>query len=682
MGLRSLNLNTSYETTEHQTQLIDEFYIPILEQATKYYRIAGFFSSSSLSIAAKGIEGLIKNDGKMYLLISPELSIEDYEIIKKHGTIESTHLISDFSIEYPNDNLKALAWLLDSGRLEIKIVIGQKSATSLFHQKVGIVYDADGDILSFSGSINETAQAWMQNIEEFKVFQSWEDGQIAYLNSDLSKFISYWKNEHPGLAKVFDLPTSIREKLINIKPRNVWDLNIMRRYIKNQKNKEIRLSLFPHQEKAVEAWKKNNYSLLIEMATGTGKTRTAIGCIVEKLKSEESLLVIIATPQNTLSRQWKADLNALNVVFDREEIIDGSNAKWKKNFEMLLLDLSDKRIQNAVIYTTHSTSSDSKFINIITTNKYNTKILFVCDEVHASGAAKQRNALIEDYEYRIGLSATPNRMFDEEGTSLIRKYFGNKSFEFTIADALRTINPLTGSPFLNQFEYHPIFVELTDEESNRYSKLSQQIAILRNNEDCDPQEIERLYDRRSQISKNAENKLSALQNLLLKLVPSKIEDTILFVTDKQIEPSFQIMSELHIKRSKITEGESSSKIVNTNGDTERQEIIKQFSNHQIQVIVGIKCLDEGIDIKSARIAILMASSANPREFIQRVGRVIRPNIGKPISQIYDFIVTTSNNNISLLRKEGSRAKYIAQNALNYENVKRQFLSKGVDINAD
>lgn len=682
MGLRSLNLNTSYETTEHQTQLIDEFYIPILEQATKYYRIAGFFSSSSLSIAAKGIEGLIKNDGKMYLLISPELSIEDYEIIKKHGTIESTHLISDFSIEYPNDNLKALAWLLDSGRLEIKIVIGQKSATSLFHQKVGIVYDADGDILSFSGSINETAQAWMQNIEEFKVFQSWEDGQIAYLNSDLSKFISYWKNEHPGLAKVFDLPTSIREKLINIKPRNVWDLNIMRRYIKNQKNKEIRLSLFPHQEKAVEAWKKNNYSLLIEMATGTGKTRTAIGCIVEKLKSEESLLVIIATPQNTLSRQWKADLNALNVVFDREEIIDGSNAKWKKNFEMLLLDLSDKRIQNAVVYTTHSTSSDSKFINIITTNKYNTKILFVCDEVHASGAAKQRNALIEDYEYRIGLSATPNRMFDEEGTSLIRKYFGNKSFEFTIADALRTINPLTGSPFLNQFEYHPIFVELTDEESNRYSKLSQQIAILRNNEDCDPQEIERLYDRRSQISKNAENKLSALQNLLLKLVPSKIEDTILFVTDKQIEPSFQIMSELHIKRSKITEGESSSKIVNTNGDTERQEIIKQFSNHQIQVIVGIKCLDEGIDIKSARIAILMASSANPREFIQRVGRVIRPNIGKPISQIYDFIVTTSNNNINLLRKEGSRAKYIAQNALNYENVKRQFLSKGVDINAD
>ena len=293
MGLRSLKLNTSYETTEHQTQLLDEFYIPVLEQATKYYRIAGFFSSSSLSVAAKGIEGLVKNDGKMYLLISPELSVEDYKIITEHEIIENTNFVNDFSVEYPDDNLKALAWLLDTGRLEMKIVVGLKSATSLFHQKVGIVFDSDGDMLSFSGSINETAQAWMRNIEEFKVFESWEDGQIAYLNSDLAKFLSYWKNEHPGLAKTFDLPTSIREKIVSVKPRDVWDLNIMRRYKKDKKTENNKLSLFPHQEKAVAAWISNKYSLLMEMATGTGKTRTAIGCVVEKLKDKEPLLVII-----------------------------------------------------------------------------------------------------------------------------------------------------------------------------------------------------------------------------------------------------------------------------------------------------------------------------------------------------------------------------------------------------
>ena len=274
MGLRALKLNTSYETTEHQTQLLDEFYIPVLEQATKYFRIAGFFSSTSLSVAAKGIEGLIKNDGKMCLLISPELSAEDYKVIEEHGSIEKTDFVNSFSVDLHDDNLKALAWLLDSGKLEIKIVVGTKSATSLFHQKIGIIFDADGDMLSFSGSINETAQAWMQNIEEFKVFKSWESGQIEYLNSDLSKFLSYWKNEHPGIAKVFDLPTSIREKIVSIKPRDVWDLNIMRRYKKDKSIQENKLSLFPHQEKAVAAWVNNNYSLLMEMATGTGKTNT------------------------------------------------------------------------------------------------------------------------------------------------------------------------------------------------------------------------------------------------------------------------------------------------------------------------------------------------------------------------------------------------------------------------
>lgn len=681
MGLRSLNLNISYETTEYQTHLLDEFYIPVLEQATKYYRIAGFFSSSSLSVAAKGIEGLIKNNGKMYLLISPKLSVDDYKIIEEHGNIETTKLFDELSLELPNDNLKALAWLLDRGKLEIKIVVALKAANSLFHQKVGIVFDKNGDILSFSGSINESAHAWMQNIEEFKVFASWEDGQVAYLNSDLSKFLAYWKNERQEIAKVYDLPTSIRNKIISISPRDVWDLNIMRRYNKDKKVQENKLTLFPHQKNAIKMWIENEFSLLMEMATGTGKTRTAIGCIVEKLKEKESLLVIIATPQNTLSRQWKTDMQDLEIFLDKEIIVDGSNPKWKKDLEILLLDLSERKIQNAVVYTTHATASDIKFISIINTNKYDTKILFVCDEVHATGAEKQRDALLDIYEYRIGLSATPDRMFDIEGTSIIREYFGEKSYEFTIADALNTINPKTGKPFLNQFEYYPVFIDLTEEENNQYARLSQKIAILRNQEDFDPEELQRLYDRRARIGKNAVNKLPALRRLLVQLDPPSIKDTILFASDKQIEPSFQIMSELHIKRAKITEFESATKIVNREGDTQRQEIIKQFSNHQIQVLVGIKCLDEGIDIRNARIAILMASSTNPREFVQRVGRVIRPCEGKKVSQIYDFIVCPSNN-IGLLEKEGRRANHIAQNALNYENVKRLFLERGVEIDAN
>ena len=667
-------------------QGLDEFYIPVLEQAKTYYRIAGFFSSSALSVAAKGIEGLVKNGGKMYLLVSPELSEDDYNTIVQHGCIpEGSKIFEDFSSDgMPNENLQALAWLLDTGHLEIKIVVGKKSRNSLFHQKVGIVTDEVGDMISFSGSINETAQAWINNIEEFKVFRSWEPGQLDYLQSDLNKFLSYWKNQKPEIAAVYDIPASVREKIVKIKPRDVWDLNVMRRYKKEKAVKENKLSLFPHQQKAVEMWLANDYSLLMEMATGTGKTRTAIGCLMEKLKDGEKLLTIVATPQNTLSRQWKDDFTKLGISLDHSAIIDGSNSKWRKDLKLLLLDLSDDKIKTAIIFTTHATASGDAFIEIIKKFKYDTKILFIGDEVHAAGAAKQRNALLPEYEYRIGLSATPERMFDEGGTSLIREYFGSKSFEFTIADALSTNNPLTGKPFLNRFLYFPVFVPLTDKENKTYNKITQQIIILKNQEDVDQEQLERLYDRRADVCKNAENKLAAFEQLLLEMKPASIFDTIAFVSDKQIVSSFEIMSSLKIKRAKITESESASSVVTPEGLTERQNIISQFVKHQLQVLVGIKCLDEGIDIPNARIAILMSSSTNPREYVQRVGRVIRQAPDKDISIIYDFITTPSEpgSNPVILEREGHRAALIAKNAVNYDDVRAAFLKNGVDIDAD
>lgn len=685
MSLQDLKINTNYETTGDRSQLLDTFYIPVLEESCKYYRIAGFFSSTALAVAAKGIEGLINNGGKMYLLISPELSDEDFKTIQEHGNLtENAEMFSAFKLEQlPNENIQALAWLLDNGNLKIKIVVGKNSKTSLFHQKIGLMFDADGNILSFSGSINETAQAWLNNIEEFKVFKSWEQGQIDYLNADLTKFLAYWKNQRQDIAIVYDLPQSIKEKIIRVRPKNVWDLNIMRRYRKDKKNEENKLSLFPHQLKAVNRWITNGYSLLMEMATGTGKTRTAIGCLVNKMKDKERLLTIVATPQNTLSRQWLEGFNNLGIVMDYSAIIDGSNSKWKKELELLLLNLSDDKFHTAIIFTTHDTASSEKFINIIHCNKYDTKILFICDEVHAIGSQKQKKALLPEYEYRIGLSATPERMFDESGTSLIRNYFGGRSFEFTIADALATKNPLTGRPFLNAFLYYPIFVNLTDLEMKRYKRISQQIAILKGQDDYDENVLQRLYDRRAEITKNANNKFDAFESILAELQQHKVEDTILFVTDKQIERCFDIMSQRKIKRAKITENESASKVVNSDGATERQQIISQFVHHQLQILVGIKCLDEGIDIPNARIAILMASSTNPREYIQRVGRVIRPAQNKSNSIIYDLIVTPDDANgpQTILQKEAKRAMQIARNAINFADVQRIFEENGVDVNA-
>ena len=689
MGLRDIELDLSYETTEGKEQLVEEFYIPVLQNANKYYRIAGFFSSTSLVVAAKGIEGLINNGGEMYLLISPELSEEDYRIIKEHGkVVEGLSCFSELDLDSnPHENLQALAWLLDCGKLKIKIVVGIKSQNSLFHQKVGIVFDENNDMISFSGSINETAQAWLNNIEEFKVFRSWESGQVDYLTSDLKKFISYWKNERQDIAEVYDVPEAIIEKIVKIKPRDVWDLNIMRRYRKDSKAKDNLLSLFEHQKCAVKKWKSNDRQLMMEMATGTGKTRTAIGCAVELLKQGKKLCIIISTPQIMLSQQWRKDFEELNIVVDRMLTLPGtySSTEWRKQLELMLLDLSDDNIRSAVVFTTHTTTSSKDFISRIQDNKYDTPILFIADEVHAIGSAQQKKAMLAEYEYRVGLSATPERMFDESGTAEIREYFGNDSFEFSIADALHTINPVTNAPFLNQYKYCPIIVMLTKQETKQYSIYSRQIAILKQQEDYDPDELQRLYDKRAKICKDAENKYAALDGLLEELDPPLIQDTILFVSDKQIRRCFDIMDEKRIRRAKITESESAEKIVNEEGESERQEIISQFRKHNIQILIGMKCLDEGIDIKNARIAVLMANSTNPREYVQRIGRVIRWAPDKKESLIYDFIAVPDEQTggaYGVLEKEANRARQIAVNAVNYEEVKRLFLEMGVQLDAN
>jgi len=687
MSFQDLNIEVSYESTGEKHQLIDSFYNPLLEQSNRYYRIAGYFSSTSLIVAAEGIEALINNGGKMFLLVSPELSKEDFETIKEHGMItETAAMFSDLDFDHiPHENLQALAWLLDNGKLEIKIVVGKKSNNSLFHQKVGIFFDDSGNIVSFSGSINETAQAWLNNIEEFKVFKSWEAGQIDYLQSDLNKFLSYWKNERKETAEVYDVPEAIKNKIIKLKPHDIWDLNIMRKYRKDKKIKDNSLSLFPHQKRAVDAWINNKYRLLMEMATGTGKTRTAIGCVAEKLKDNKPLCIIVATPQVTITKQWISDFEELGIGVDRIIPIDGSVPQWKKKLEIAMLDISDEKYRSIAIFTTHALASSQKFIDTVVTNKYDTDILFICDEVHAIGAAKQKNAMVPCYEYRIGLSATPDRMFDEIGTTDIKNYFGPETFEFTIAEALHTINPVTGNYFLNHFRYVPIFVPLTESEMKQYQKCTAQIAIMLNKDDYDQDDLQKLYDKRATIGKNAYNKFSAFETLLDDLNPSTIADTILFASDKQIKECFEIMTKKGIKRAKITEEESASKIVNNQGETERQELISQFKRKELQVLVGLKCLDEGIDISSARIAILMSNSTNPREYIQRVGRVIRPAVGKKESVIYDFVIMPDSNSHSgngILEKEARRANQIAVNADNYDFVEKEFKRMGVELDAN
>ena len=690
MSFKELSLEIAYESNQNTEEMVEDFYIPVLRQTVEYKRISGYFRSTALVIAAEGIEGLIANEGNMRLLVSPEISDKDYEIIKRFGVpTEDCDMFQDLSFgDTVDDNLKALAWMLANEKLEIRIVVPKNSRKGLFHQKIGIMTDKDGDKISFSGSINESANGWLENIEEFKVFRSWVEGQNNYLEIDERKFDQFWEGQRQQVASVYTLPDAIRDRIIRVKPHDIHDLTIMKRFKKKRKEQQLKkntISLFPHQQEALDAWKKNNGKLLIEMATGTGKTRTAIACMNELMNIiPDHLVVIIATPQVMLTQQWVKEVHDLGIHAGVEVMAGGQNTRKYKQMEMALSSVNNGIRSNAIFYTTHATSSMERFTTIMNNHKGFNQVLYICDEVHGAGAPEQQKAMLPIYEFRIGLSATPERMYDEKGTSLIKNYFGGKSYEFSIHRALKEIRPGTDRPFLNPFYYYPIFVPLNEEEQKDYNKYTRQIIALRKKKDVDEEKIAKLAARRADIIKRAKGKEDSFKAVLKELLKEQLNEAIVFVDPSQMEFCMSTLAQNGVSRAKITEAESASKVVKGTELTERQRIVSQFSSHQIQVLLGIKCLDEGIDIPNARIAILMASSTNPREYVQRVGRVIRAKAGKPPSIIYDMIVTPEDSSESehILQKEAVRANLIAQDAINYEEVKQLFLREGVILDVD
>jgi superfamily II DNA or RNA helicase len=695
MSFHDLSINCAYDTGLDDP--LNDFYLPVLSQAIKYDRIAGYFSSSSLAIAARGIGGFIANDGKMRIIASPRLSQEDIDVIRDASENSEIYLgnilsneLDNYENEFQRDHIRALGWMLANGYLSLKLALVmdnkyiEENKSAIFHQKVGVLTDKDGECLSFSGSLNETAMGWLENIEEFKVFKKWESGQSSYYSSDANKFEAYWNGTVSGV-KVINAPDAVIQKLTTIGREFSKDTFSLREYLSHHKKVSIdeKLNLFSYQKKALDEWVQNDHKLLFEMATGTGKTRTSLACINTLLKNEKKLVCIIACPQTTLSRQWKREIEEVGLKFDECIIVDGTNSKWRPNLEVALQKISVGYKNTLVIYTTHITSSKNDFIDIIT-KFMEIPICFVGDEVHGLGAYKTKQALLDIYKYRIGLSATPKRWFDDCGTTILENYFGDKSFEFTIFDALSTINPRTGKTFLVQYYYHPVFVHLTDDELINYMQLSRKISKLSKyvkNSDEYQKNYESLLFSRAKITKSAANKYDELDKILneIKKEKKQISDTLIFTDDNQIDEVMRMMKNHSILAHRFTQAEGTKPESCYRGSTERQDLIQKFKENAYNALVAIKCLDEGIDIPSASTAILMASSTNPREYIQRIGRVIRQDENKPPATIYDFVVVPDFKKLKIypelcefethiFQKEMIRVKAISKDALNNADI--------------
>jgi superfamily II DNA or RNA helicase len=688
MDLRNLSLKKAYSSDFDD--ILHDFYIPALKQSSEYRRLAGFFSSTSLAVAARGILGLIRNGGIMKLIVSPRLgkddldiilsSLQDPERIIEQRLLEELYHLED---EFARDHISALGWMVANGRLKIKVAVPNSGSgeplacedverSGLFHQKVGIFRDSKGNTISFSGSVNETAAGWLGNIEEFKVFRGWEPSENHYVQADAAKFDRFWANQSWRVT-VIDVPQAVEERLIDTAPADIEAIDLERHYTRLRETR--RVELFGHQRDAVNAWLSNDMMGIFAMATGTGKTFAALGCLDRVLRVSRRLLVVIACPYQHLVQQWRGEITKFGVNYDELVIADSSNALWKNTLADTLMDISLEYKDRVVVLTTHRTFSSDDFIGIIRDHKTTFKILLVADEVHGLGAKRSREGLVSEYDLRLGLSATPRRWFDTAGTNAIYDFFGGEVFCFGLKEAINTMNPATGETYLVPYRYVPRFAFLTAQEMEEYADKTRRIARLMGKAASDEEKdryLESLLFARADIIKNARQKYEVLESIFDEMDPVT-KWSIVYCSPRQIDRVMKIASKRMIIAHRFTMAEGTTPTQEYGGLSERDFLLKRFAEGKYQTLVAMKCLDEGVDVPPARTAILMASSGNPREYIQRIGRVIRRCPGKNEATIYDIVALPPLGDVSpelrdiergIISKELQRYEEIARVAIN------------------
>ncbi len=686
MSLRRPKLKKAYDSDSDD--ILNSFYIPMLSQATEYRRLAGFFSSTSLAIAAKGISGLIRNGGSMKLICCARLSEADVNVIREaeespEKVIERSMIqqIEQVESRFVSDHVCALGWMIAKRRLAIKIVLVlSKNGSPLsardvewqgvFHQKIGVLMDSEGNRTSFSGSVNESASAWLGNIEEFKVFRSWVDSEGDYLKSDEEKFNKYWNNLTTR-ASVIDIPTAIREKLIEIAPASLEEIDLEKWTRKKTRNKAP-IELWDHQKKAIRKWMENTHRGILEMATGTGKTYTALGCLKSVMRRNRPLVTVITCPYIHLVRQWLSHIEKSSLGSDLI-VADSTNSGWKDKLTDGLLDISNGVSDKMIVLTTHSTFSNKKFIDII--GRTESTLMLIADEVHGVGARTIKKGLLENYQLRLGLSATPARWFDDKGTDVLLQYFGGTVFEFGLYEAINTINPTTGYTYLVPYEYRPYFVGLTDDEWLEYEEKSKRIARIYHQAEHSA-EAEKLFSllciKRQTIVKNAACKFEAFQAILDQI--GAMKHCLIYCLPEQLNTVQDMLNSRNIIQHKFTFREGTRPNNEYGRISEREFLLQNFARGEYQALVAIKCLDEGVDVPPASTAVILASSGNPREYIQRRGRVLRRFPGKDKAIIYDIIVLPSMDKLPsedflnlekrILQKELKRYKEFSLSAIN------------------
>lgn len=657
MSFSDLYIPASLNSSNHDLTL--DFFQPLLKEAITYNRGVGYFSSGWLRINSQGLTSFAENQGKARWITSPILSEGDWEALKKGSEAVNDDMlrtslknnIDNLSESLEKDTLSALAWMVADGILEFKLAVLRGKLDGEFHDKFGTFTDKEGNIISFSGSYNESING-THNYESFKVFKSWVPEQEDWVKGDVERFENLWNNKDPNV-RTLDIGQSNKEQIIKLRK---YDRPYSHKAEKPESaNSPIpnNISLRNYQKKAIDEWFKNYCQGFFEMATGTGKTFTALAATKMLQAREDKLAVIIAVPYQHLVEQWNEEAKKFGIS---SILAYKSKSNWINRLNSQIVEFNNGFRKFLSVIVTHTTFCTGDFQASI--GRINSHGLVIADEAHHLGTETAQQAYPETINYRLALSATPNRWYDEHGTEALRNYFGRTVFEFPLSQAIGVS--------LTPYNYYPVLVELTEAERDEYSSYTTRIAKLYGNPDPQVQErVKHLLRQRANILNKAENKLNTLGSLLDENPVEK--HTLFYCAPGQIDDVMRLAgNEKGIFVHPFTAQEDNRL---------RQDLLKDFASGQLQALAAIRCLDEGVDVPHTETAYLMASSTNPREFIQRRGRILRKAPGKKYSYLYDLITVPPNTangedrlifelDRSILKRELNRFKEFADNARN------------------
>lgn len=655
--------------------IIRDFFSPALSASVRYDRGVGFFSAAWLRLAAIGMVAFAANSGRARWVTSPILSEPDWEALQEGSAARQDSVlkqalevsISDLKKTLEQGTLSALAWLVADGILDFKLALPRnKLDQGEFHDKFGVFTDAEGNQVSFNGSYNDSVQG-TRNYESIKIFCSWHPVLSLLVNADSERFERLWSNKDPNV-QVFDLPEAARASIVKLRaydrpyPEPNWEqLELLvnekssaPRYCPVKPHLPSDLEVRDYQTQAIDEWFAHDCRGLLEMATGTGKTKTALIASIKLFEREKRLAVVITVPYQHLVDQWDGETQQFGF---RPILAYQSKSSWFDQLNSMVMDFSSGYRECLAVITTHTTFISPDFQATIA--RLGGSCLVIADEAHHLGAERSRRSYPQHIPYRLALSATPDRWFDDEGTVALRDYFGETVFSFPLEKAIGVS--------LTPYYYYPHLVQLTAEELETYQELSVKIAQLAGREDERAQEsLKLLLIRRAELLNKAANKIAELSKLID--ASDYVEHTLFYCAPGQIDDVQRLLGWDH--------GLLVQRFTAEEDTRERQQRLADFASGEIQGLVAMKCLDEGVDVPSTKTAYIMASSSNPREFIQRRGRVLRKSPGKEFSVIHDMIAVpptawtstqdsaTFNIERGIIRKELERFKEFASPALN------------------